>query len=73
MLKKITATAILLGLSVVEASAHMDGTAHSHPHLAISNELLAAFLLAGTAVIVLAARKILNNRKARKISKRGNQ
>ena len=73
MLKKLTATAILSALSVAEAAAHQDGGAHSHPHLIISNELLAGFLLAAAAVIVLAARKTMTNRSSLKISKRGNR
>lgn len=45
------------------ALAHQDGLAHSHPHLIISNELLAGLLLAGAAVLFFGAKHVLARRR----------
>ena len=42
--------------SAMAAHAHQDGAAHTHPHLMISNEFIAAALMSGALALVVAAR-----------------
>ena len=45
--------------SAMAAHAHQDGAAHTHPHLMISNEFIAAALMSGALALVVAARYLL--------------
>ena len=54
-----TPLVLLLTTIATRAIAHEDGMLHSHPHLLISNELLAAVLLLAAATLGFLARRIL--------------
>ena len=56
---------MVLIATATSAWAHEDGTLHSHPHLLISNEFLAGFLLLAAASLALGARRILRNSSRR--------
>ena len=45
------------------AQAHSDGATHTHPHLMISNEFIAAALMTGALGLILTARHLLARRK----------
>lgn len=49
--------------SAFAANAHQDGAAHTHPHLMISNELIAAALMSGALALVVTARYLLARRR----------
>ncbi len=46
------------------ALAHQDGTLHSHPHLLVSNELIAAVLLTAFTGLCLGVRHVIKKRVA---------
>ena len=71
MIKRLSAISILTSLTAIEATAHQDGMAHTHPHLAISNELLAGLFIVATAVLAYAARKTVMRHRQRAKSQRG--
>lgn len=50
---------LLLTAIATRAMAHEDGTLHTHPHLHISNELLATILLCSAFALIVTARKLL--------------
>ena len=59
MLLRISALSIAALGTAMAAHAHQDGAAHTHPHLMISNELIAAALMSGALALVVAARCLL--------------
>lgn len=46
------------------ANAHIDSAPHTHPHLAISNELLAALLLVAVFALIILSRRMASKRNA---------
>lgn len=58
----------LTGMSLAAVStsalAHQDGTLHSHPHLLVSNELIAAVLLTAFGGLCLGMHHVLKKRVA---------
>ena len=63
MISRISAFLCVAMLTATMAQAHSDGATHTHPHLVISNEFIAAALMTGALGLILTARHLLARRK----------
>ena len=60
---RLTVLSIAAMGAAIAAHAHQEGTEHTHPHLMISNELIAAALMSGALALAVTARHLLSRRK----------
>ena len=73
MLLRPLAFLALTAMMIARVSAHESGAMHSHPHLLVSNEFLAAVLVAVAAGALLFARKMLLVQKSRDAKRKGDR